>query len=151
MARMHARKKGKSGSTKPAASSSDKWLEYNNDEIIKLIVTLGTEGMSPSVIGVTLRDQYGIPDVKKITKKSITEILKEKKLATELPEGFINLLKQALKLRKHIEKNPHDNSNNRGLQLTESKIKRLIRYYKAKKLMPKDFYYDVKNIELLLR
>jgi len=151
MARIHARKKGKSGSTKPIASQSDKWLEYNNDEIVKLIVDMATEGKSASQIGITLRDQYGVPDVKAITKKSITRILKDNDLATPLPEGLTNLLKQALKLRKHLEKNKRDVNNKRGLLLTESKIKRLVRYYKAKNLLPKDFYYDVKNIELLLR
>ena len=151
MARIHARKKGKSGSTKPTASQSDKWLEYNNDEIVKIIVDLAKVGKSASEIGTTLRDQYGVPDVKKITKKSITQILTEKELMSPLPEGLTNLLKQALRLRKHLEKNSHDDSNKRGMQLTESKIKRLVRYYKTKKLLPVDFYYDAKNIELLLR
>ncbi len=151
MARIHARKKGKSGSTKPAVSGSDKWLEYNNDEIVKLIVDMATEGKQSSQIGTILRDQYGVPDVKLITKKKITTILEENKLASPLPEDMTNLLKQALKLRKHLEKNSRDEHNRRGLQLTESKIKRLIKYYKAKKILPKDFYYDVKTIELLLR
>lgn len=151
MARIHARKKGKSGSTKPAVSQSDKWLEYNNDEIVKIIVDLAKAGKGVSQIGTLLRDQYGVPDVKAITKKSITQILKENDLATPLPETLTNLLKQALRLRKHLEKNTRDDSNRRGLQLTESKIKRQIKYYKARKVLPKDFYYDVNNIELLLR
>jgi small subunit ribosomal protein S15 len=148
---MHARKKGKSGSTKPVASSSDKWIEYNNEEIVKIIVDLAKAGKSASDIGIILRDKYGIPDVKAITKKSITKILAEKELAPDLPETLLNLLRQALRLRKHLEKNPTDDSNRRGLLLTESKIKRLVRYYKKKKVLSKDFYYDVNNIELLLR
>lgn len=148
---MHARKKGRSGSTKPAASQADKWLEYNNEEIIKLIVKLGKEGNSASLIGTILRDQYAVPDVSVITGKKITRILEENELTGSLPEGLTNLLRQALKLRKHLEKNPHDDSNKRGMQLTESKIKRLVRYYKKKKIIAPDFYYDAKGIELLLR
>ncbi len=148
---MHARKKGKSSSKKPIASGSDKWLEYDNDEIVKLIVDMAKAGKRASEIGVALRDQYGVPDVKAITKKTITQILKEKELLPALPEAMSNLLKQALKLRKHLEKNKNDDSNRRGMQLAESKIKRLIRYYKAKKMLPSNYYYDAKNIELLLR
>lgn len=148
---MHSGKKGKSGSTKPIVSQYDKWLEYNNDEIVNIIVDLAKKGNSTSKIGATLRDQYGVPDVQLITKKTITQILREKDLAPSLPEDLTNLLKQALNLRKHLEKNPRDNSNTRGLQLTESKIKRLLKYYKSKKILAPDFYYDVKNIELLLR
>ena len=148
---MHARKKGKSGSKKPVVSQADKWLEYNNDEIVKIIIDLAKAGKNSSQIGMILRDQYGVPDVEALTKKKITQILKENKLGSALPEDLTNLLKQALNLRKHLEKNPRDNSNNQGLQLTESKIKRLVHFYKRKNTLPADFYYDVKNIELLLR
>jgi len=148
---MHARKKGKSGSKRPVVSQHDKWLEYNHDEIEKIITDLAKAGKSSSEIGNILRDQYGVPDVKAIMKKTILQILKKHKLAPALPEDLTNLLRQALKLRKHLERNPHDDSNSRGLQLTESKIKRLMHYYKLRKVLPADFYYDVSNIELLLR
>ncbi len=151
MARIHARKKGRSGSTKPAASQADKWLEYGNKEIEELIVDMARKGKSSSEIGTILRDQHGVPDVKAITGKKISEILEEKELAPGLPEDLTNLLTQALRLRKHLERNPGDDNNRRGLQLTESKIKRLMRYYKGRGVLPADFYYDVNNIELLLR
>jgi len=151
MARMHSRSKGKSGSTKPVSSKVEQWLEYTNDEIIELVVELAREGKSPSEIGGILRDQYGVPDVSLVTGKKMSQILEEKGLATELPEILINLLKRALRLRKHLEKNRKDLSNRRGLMQTESKIRRLVSYYKRKKILPADFYYDAANIELLLR
>jgi small subunit ribosomal protein S15 len=148
---MHSRKKGKSGSKKPIVSNVDQWLEYDNDEIVGIIVDLTKKGLSTSEIGAMLRDQYGVPDVKALIGKRITKILEEKNLKPELPEGMVNLLTKALKLRKHLEKNKRDNSNRRGLSLVEAKIKRLIKYYKVRKILPADFYYDVNNIELLLR
>jgi len=148
---MHARKKGKSGSTKPMVSNVEQWLEHNNDEIINLIVEMAKNDVPASKIGAVLRDQYGVPDVKAILGKKITEVLEEKGFKQELPEGLKNLFVRALKLRKHMENNPHDLSNKRGMQLVESKIKRLVKYYKTKHILPSDFYYDVNNIELLLR
>jgi len=148
---MHSRKKGTSGSTKPSVPQHDKWLEYSNDEIEKIVTDLAKAGKPASQIGLILRDQYGVPDVKAITKKTITQILKKNKLASGLPEDLTNLLHRALKLRKHLDKNHKDESNRHGMLLTESKIKRLIHYYKARRVLPADFYYDAKNIELLLR
>ncbi|MBN2517373.1 MAG: 30S ribosomal protein S15 [Candidatus Altiarchaeota archaeon] len=151
MARMHARRKGKSRSVKPNVSNVDQWLEYSNDEIVSLIVDLAKKDLSASEIGLQLRDQYGIPDVKAITGQTITAILEKNDLKPDLPETFENLLRKALKLRKHLEKNPHDTGNKRGLQLVEAKIKRLVRYYKKREIIAADFYYDVNQIELLLK
>ena len=43
------------------------WIEYSTEEIEELILKLNKEGNSASKIGVILRDQYGIPDVKVVT------------------------------------------------------------------------------------
>ena len=51
------------------------WTEYSNEEIEELVLKLRKEGKSTSVIGVILRDQYGIPDVKTVTGNKITAIL----------------------------------------------------------------------------
>ena len=88
------------------------------------------EGNTASMIGLILRDAYGIPDVKTITKKSISLILKEKKISKELPEDLMALMKKNIKERAHLESNHKDMVAKRGLQLTEAKIMRLIKYYK---------------------
>ena len=78
MAKMHSRKRGRSGSKKPLHKTKPSWLRMKEKELELLIVKLAKEGKSSSVIGLELRDSYGIPDVKTVTGKRIQEILKEK-------------------------------------------------------------------------
>ena len=62
------------------------WTEYSNEEIEELILKFRKEGKSTSVIGVILRDQYGIPDVKTVTGDKITAILVKHGQGEEYPE-----------------------------------------------------------------
>ncbi|MBD3263168.1 30S ribosomal protein S15 [Candidatus Woesearchaeota archaeon] len=141
MARMHARRKGKSGSKKPLAKTPPSWIGYKSKEVEKLVVKLAKQGLSSSKIGLTLRDSYGIPDVKKLTGKKISQIIKENKLTSDLPEDIQNLIEKAMQIRKHLETHKKDKVTKRGLQLTESKIRRLEKYYKKTKVLPADWKY----------
>ena len=151
MARMHSKKKGKSGSTKPVRKVSPSWLKYKPFEVEKLVEKLAKEGESSAKIGIILRDSYGIPSVKSITNKKINKILKENNLLPKIPEDLKNLMKRTLTLIKHLEKNKKDEVAKRGLQLTESKIRRLVKYYKKNKLLSKDWKYSRDKINLLLK
>ncbi len=151
MARRFSRSKGKAGSTKPSKLTKPNWVRYSKEEVEMLVVKLAKEGQSPSQIGLHLRDNYGIPNVKAITKKQINQILKEKKLSSKLPEDLSSLMKRVIQLQKHIEKNHKDEVAIRGLTLTESKINSLVKYYKEKKVLPKEWKYDRANVALLLR
>jgi len=148
---MHSRKKGKSGSTRPAIKAKAEWVELNEQDVEKLVVKLAKEGKSPSAIGRELRDNYGVPLVKPIAGKRVLQILRENKLAPEYPEDMLSLIKKAVFLRKHLEKNPKDIHNRHGLLLVESKIKRLQRYYKRKKVLPEDWYYNAEEASLLVK
>jgi small subunit ribosomal protein S15 len=150
MARMHSRKKGKSGSKKPIKPSVPTWTRYKDKEIELLIVKLSKEGHSPSEIGIILRDTYGVPDEKRITGKKVTKILKEKNLQTKMPEDLTALVKKAVKIIKHIEINKKDNTAARGLHLTESKIKRLTKYYKRTGRLPSEWKYDLDKVRLIM-
>ncbi|MFC1741375.1 30S ribosomal protein S15 [Nanoarchaeota archaeon] len=130
MARMHSRDKGVSGSKKPFKKTIPTWTRYKPKEIEMLVMKIAKEGKTPSVIGMTLRDTYGIPDVKTLTGKSITKIIAEKNLLPEVPEDLRALIKKSAMVRKHLEDNKQDMPALRGLQLTESKIKRIVKYYK---------------------
>jgi len=61
-----------------------------------------------------------------------------------------NLVKKALNLRKHLESNHKDIDSRKGLQRTESKIYRLIKYYKSKKIIEADFKYDPEKIRTIV-
>ena len=149
MARMYSRKKGKSGSTRPAKGTRS-WVRYKPKEVELLIMKIAKEGKAPSEIGTYLRDTYGIPSIKEVTKMSVTQILKEKNLSSELPEDLMALIKKAISIRKHLEANHKDQPANRGLTLTESKIKRLVKYYKKTEKLPYTWKYDPSRIRLVV-
>jgi small subunit ribosomal protein S15 len=60
------------------------------------------------------------------------------------------LIKRQIDILKHFESNKQDKTAKRGLQLTESKINRLIRYYKKSKRLPADWKYDKNKARLLV-
>ena len=148
MARMHSRKKGKSGSTRPAQATKPSWMGRKPKEVEMLVVKYAKEGKPSSRIGLHLRDEYGVPSVKLVTGKSISQILKEKKLRPELPEDMMALMRKAVLIRKHLAENKKDMPGKRGLQLTESKIFRLAKYYKRTGVLPDSWKYDPEKIKL---
>ena len=150
MARMHSRKKGKSSSTRPALKEKPLWIEMSGEEVENQVIKLARRGFSQSQIGITLRDSYGIPLVKIVTGKSVKQILEENDIKPPLPEDLSNLVKKALNLRKHLETNHKDLESTKGLQRVESKIYRLIKYYKKKKVLAPDFKYDPEKIRTLV-
>lgn len=113
-----------------------------------LVVKYAKEGTPSSRIGLLLRDEYGIPSVKTITGKSVSAILKEKKLTAEIPDDLMALMRKAVLIRKHLEENKKDMPGKRGLQLTESKINRLAKYYKEHGQLDTTWKYDPERIKL---
>ncbi len=148
MARMYSKAKGKSGSTKPSVKTKPSWLSYSGKETEIIITKLAKEGKSASEIGMILRDAYGIPDVRLVINKKVTQLIKEKGLSKDLPEDLLALIKKSIALRKHLEKNHKDMTSKRGLQITESKIGRLVKYYKASNVLPADWKYDSKSLRI---
>ncbi len=151
MARMHSKKKGKSGSKHPVAEVSPKWLQYSKEEVVELVLQMTKEGKNTSKIGLILRDQHGIPSVKAIVGKGISEILDENKLLPKYPEDLMNLMRKAVRLHKHVTVNKQDKHNTRAMKLAESKIKRLIAYYKKKGKLAQNWYYTPEEAALLVK
>ena len=142
MARMHSRKRGKHGSKKPAKKTAPSWIRYKGKEVELLIAKLAKDGKTTSQIGILLRDTYGIPSVLALCGKSVSAILKEKKLITEIPEDMTALFKKYASILKHLDTNKHDETAIRGLHLTESLINRLAKYYKRSGRIPETWKFD---------
>ncbi|MFD1599543.1 30S ribosomal protein S15 [Halobellus rarus] len=144
MARMHTRRRGSSGSDKPVADEPPEWSDVDPDDIEARVVELAEQGHEPSQIGLKLRDEgvkgVPVPDVKVATGKKVTAILEENDAAPEIPEDLRNLMERAVGLRRHVNENQQDMQNKRALQNTESKIRRLVDYYRGDEL-DEDFTY----------
>jgi small subunit ribosomal protein S15 len=151
MARMHSRKKGKSKSKKPNIKVPPEWVQYSQKEIEGLIVKLHKDGNTTAKIGLILRDQHGIPDVKLICKKTITAILKSKGTKFDIPEDMLNLMRKAVKMKRHLEDNTRDTHNRIKLIHVESKIRRLAKYYVKNKYLPSNWRYTSEKAALLIK
>ncbi len=131
--------RGRSRSTRPVSKRAPGWVEYQPDEVKALIINLAREGKPQSLIGNILRDEHGIPLVKPIVGYGIQKVLEEAELAPRIPEDIYNLMVKATRLKRHLERNRKDFHNKRSLQITESKIYALTRYYKRKGALPQDW------------
>ncbi len=138
---MHTRRRGIAGSKKLLLAPTPAWVAYKPEEIEALVVKLAKQGLSKSQIGLTLRDSYGIPDVEKILGKKLGKVFQEKNIVPELPEDLHALIKRAANIKKHMETHRKDMHSKRGLQLTETKIFGLARYYKNAGRLPVDWKY----------
>ena len=141
MGRQHSHNYGKSHSTRPLDPKPPSWIKQDTKEIEELIVKYGKDDLSASQIGVKLRDQHSIPLVKPIIKKTISEVLEENDLKTDLPEDLDNIVKKAIGLQKHLKSNKGDNRNVRSLELIEAKVHRLSVYYKKTGRIPQNWKY----------
>jgi small subunit ribosomal protein S15 len=141
LARLYTSKRGKSGSTRPISKKAPTWCKYTPEEVEALVLKLSREGNSPSTIGMLMRDRYAVPLVKSLTGKNVQELLQTAKQAGALPEDLSALLKKADHVRRHLEKNRKDYVNKRSLAMVESKIHRLVKYYRAKGQLRPEWEY----------
>ncbi|XP_010524369.1 PREDICTED: 40S ribosomal protein S13-1 [Tarenaya hassleriana] len=142
MGRMHSRGKGISASALPYKRTPPSWLKTSPQDVDESICKFAKKGLTPSQIGVILRDSHGIPQVKSVTGSKILRILKAHGLAPEIPEDLYHLIKKAVAIRKHLERNRKDKDSKFRLILVESRIHRLARYYKKTKKLPPVWKYE---------
>ncbi|MBP2172217.1 30S ribosomal protein S15 [Methanococcus voltae] len=150
MARLHSGKRGSSSSTRPLRTEVPAWVILNAEEVEARIIEMAKEGKQSALIGNIMRDMYGVPNVKLMTGKSVSTIMKEAGFYPEVPEDLLNLMKKAINLRNHLENNPRDTHSKTGLHLIESKIRRLVKYYKGTKVLPATWRYSPETARLLV-
>lgn len=101
-------------------------------------------------LGVILRDSHGVAQVRFRTGNKILRIVKSMGLAPDLPEDLYYLIKKAVAVRKHLERNRKDKDSKFRLILVESRIHRLARYYKAKGSLPPNWKYESSTASALV-
>ncbi len=151
MARLHSKKKGKSGTKRPKSRTSPEWVGADVNEIKQLIVKMAKEGIPPSKIGLHLRDQLGIPSITALLGMSMTAFLKKEDAMPEYPEDLITLIRKAVRMREHLKKGKGDVHNKVKLHHVESKIVRLVNYYRDNGVLPKKWAYDPETVALLVK
>ena len=150
MGRMYGTGKGISKSSMPYKKVPPRWLNIDSSEVVKQIEALAKKGYKPSQIGVILRDNFAIPQSRLLTGAKILRVLKKKGIAPEIPEDLYHLMRKAVSMRKHIEKNHRDKDSKYRLILIESKIHRLVRYFKLTKQLPANWKYDYQTASALV-
>merc|ERR1739848_892013 len=150
MGRMHSKGKGISRRSLPYKRTAPSWVKQSAADTVKEICNMAKKGYTPSQIGVVLCDSHGIPQVKMIAGNKIVRILRSQGLAPSLPEDLYCLIKRAVSVRKHLEKNRKDMDSKFRLILIESRIHRLARYYKLAKRIPGNWRYESSNAAALL-
>lgn len=147
---MYGKGKGISGSALPYKRTPPSWLKISPEDVEQQCCKLARKGLSPSQIGVILRDSHGIAQVKGVTGSKILRLLKKNGLGPDLPEDLYHLIKKAVNMRKHLERNRQDKDSKFRLILVESRIHRLARYYKRTKQLPPVWKYESSTASTLV-
>ncbi len=146
MAKGHSEAKG----TPKTAKKAD-WVEQDSSEIEQIIVDSANAAMTPSEIGMLLRDQYGIPSIKDATGLTVEKVLAKHGLLSDIPREILNLIKRSVVLQKHMQTNKKDQTAKRGYLLAVSKIRRLTRYYHRTGKLDKIWRYTPETAALLVK
>lgn len=136
MARMHCAGKGQSISMKPLSSTVPTFMLKPIYDIKKDILVHANKGMAPSAIGNLLRDQYGVGNAEDILGQSLLAFCRENNCAPIIPEDLNSLIEKSNSIRSHLVAHKKDSDAKYRLILINSRLHRLIRYYKEKSLLP---------------
>lgn len=163
--------KGISQSALPYRRTVPFWLKLNAEDVKAQIMNLGKKGLTPSrigkkpnrshhffagnlislpFVGIILRDSYGVAQVRFVNGNKILRIMKSVGLKPDIPEDLYHMIKKAVAIRKHLERNRKDKDGKFRLILVESRIHRLARYYKSKSVLPPNWKYESSTASALV-
>lgn len=148
MSRIHSRRKGRAGSHRPYPATAPAWGTLSREEIVEEAVKLAKGGAISAHVGTVLRDSLGVPSVRAVTGERLTKLLATHGVKPDLPEDLQALLKRVVHLQRHLETHPKDLANRRGLNLIESRIRRLAHYYRQQKVLPPTWKYTSRTAVL---
>lgn len=151
MARLHSKKKGKSGTKRPKDKTAPEWTPMKKAEIEEAITKMASEGMTPARIGLVMRDQHGVGNLRAVLGMTLKQFLVKEKIAAEYPEDLLDLIKKAVRMSTHLKNGKNDTHNKVKLTHVESKIQRLVRYYTSKGMLPSGWKYDRDKASLLVK
>ena len=150
MSRVHSKRAGTSRSRAPAREEAPEWQPIEKAEVKDIVVRLAREGRTGAYIGLVLRDQHGVPNVRLATGKTMTQILVDAGAAPQIPEDLQNLMRRAVHLQGHLATHRRDLHNGRGLALIEARIRRLATYYRRVGKLPADWRYSPETAQLVV-
>ncbi len=116
----------------------------------EIVLRMAKEGVPPTKIGLALRDQHAVPNVKAVLGMGLNSFLTQEKALPEFPDDLMNLIKKAVRMQEHL-KTRKDVHNEVKLRHVESKIGRLVKYYAAKRRIPAGWKYDAEKAALLVK
>jgi small subunit ribosomal protein S15 len=151
MARLHSNKKGKSGTKRPKSMDVPEWTPVKKAEIEETILKMAREGVPAAKIGLVMRDQYGVANLRAQLGMTLGAFITKEKAAGEYPDDLLNLIRKAVRITAHIKASKNDVHNEVKLGHVESKIHRLVKYYSSKGMLPPGWRYERDKASLLVK
>jgi len=151
MARLHSKKKGKAGTKRPKSKIAPEWTGMKKSEIEDSILKMAREGVPATKIGLILRDQHAVPNIRASLGMTLKQFLVKEKALPEYPDDILSLIKKAVRMCGHIKTSKNDTHNKSKLSHVESKIHRLEKYYLSKGMLPAGWKYDREKAALLVK
>ena len=103
MGRMFGPAKGMSSTTLPYKRRAPSWIKLKPEDLSEQFYKLARKGITPSSIGVTFGDSFGVAQLKMFTSIKFLRFLKKKGLAPFIPEDLYFLVEKDVSMQLSIE------------------------------------------------